>query len=143
MLKYLQVTASPIVFVKCWCQFRHSLSTNIGSWHFVYICSTVCLLVKDTYLPNPHLYMEKVIKGIFIIVYNKNQDTYHERFIALKFFFTHRVEKYLFPSPIPAIILHHQRWKNRTFVYNNYIQTPNIIHGSIYMHIVFQNINVS
>ena len=54
----------------------------------------------------------------------------------------HRVEKYLFPSPIPAIILHHQRWKNRTFVYNNYIQTPNIIHGSIYMHIVFET-NVS
>ena len=45
-----------------------SFFTNIGFWHFVYICSTVCLLVKDTYLPNPHLYMEKVIKGIFIIV---------------------------------------------------------------------------
>ena len=71
------------------------------------------------------------------------QDTYHERFIALKFFFTHRVEKYLFPSPIPAIILHHQNGEKQSlFVYNNYIQTPNIIHGSIYMHIVFET-NVS
>ena len=101
-----------------------------------------CLFTCQRYVPPkpPPVYGKSNKRDLYNCL---KQDTYHERFIALKFFFTHRVEKYLFPSPIPAIILHHQRWKNRTFVYNNYIQTPNIIHGSIYMHIVFQNINVS
>ena len=47
------------------------------------------------------------------------------------------------PPNIIFILSDDQAWGDYGFMDHPYIQTPNIIHGSICMHIVFQNINVS